>query len=285
MAELGKTVGFIGAGNMAEAMINGLIASAVCKPEQIWASDLRSARLSQLEAKYSIRTSENNTEVFKHADVVVLAVKPQHMDDVLQILSQTLPQALNGVKLVISVAAGFPIERIERHLYPPLDQDTKGLLPIVRVMPNTPALVRAGIAGMSANDFVAKTELRDAETILGAVGKVIQFEEEALHAVTAISGSGPAYIFYFVEAFVETGMKLGLRPSQALTLTLETMKGAAKLLEETKEAPAELRKKVTSKGGTTEAALSVLEQHQVKQHLKDAIRAAAERSVALGRMH
>jgi pyrroline-5-carboxylate reductase len=245
---------------------------------------LRSARLTELENRYGIQTTAENTEVFNAADVVILAVKPQHMDNVLKALSQALPQALTGVKLVISVAAGFPIEKIERHLYPPLDQDAKGLLPIVRVMPNTPALVLAGMAGLSANDFVTETELRDAKTILEAVGRVIQFEEEALHAVTAISGSGPAYIFYFVEAFVETGINLGLRPSQALTLTLETMKGAAKLLEETAEAPAELRKKVTSKGGTTEAALTVLEQHGVKEHLKEAIRAAAERSVALGQM-
>lgn len=284
MTGLDKKIGFIGAGNMAEAMINGLIASGVCDPERIWASDLRGARLTQLADAYGIHTTQSNNEVFNQSDIVILAVKPQHMDDVLQSLAQNLPQALTGVKLVISIAAGFSIERIEGHLYPPLDQDARGLLPIVRVMPNTPALVMAGIAGMSGNAFATPTERQDARTILEAVGSVIEFEEKALHAVTAISGSGPAYIFYFVEAFVETGMKLGLRPSQALTLTLETMKGAAKLLEETQEAPAELRKKVTSKGGTTEAALKVLEQHQVKKHLKDAIHAAAERSVALSRM-
>lgn len=284
MTRLEKTVGFIGAGNMAEAMINGLIASAVCRPEQIWASDLRDARLSQLEERYGIRTSTDNATVFDTAEVVILAVKPQHMDDVLAALSTTLPQTLRGVKLVMSIAAGFPIERIERHLYPPLDQETKGLLPIIRVMPNTPALVRAGMAGMSPNAFATETERREARAILEAIGKVVELEEKHLDAVTAISGSGPAYMFYFVEAFLETGIRLGLRPSEALTLTLETMRGAARLLEETQEAPAALREKVTSKGGTTEAALNVLEQHRVKAHLKAAIQAAADRSVELSRM-
>ncbi|OEU45656.1 MAG: pyrroline-5-carboxylate reductase [Desulfobacterales bacterium S7086C20] len=283
MKLLNKKVGFIGAGNMAEAMINGLIKSALCKPDQIWASDVRGARLSQLEARYGINTSEKNTKVFDSADILVLAVKPQHMDEVLDGLSKTFPQTIKGVKLIISIAAGFPITRIEERLYPTLDQDAKGLLPIVRVMPNTPALVLAGMAGMSGNSYAKESDLQDAVAILTAIGKVIQFEEKDLDAVTAISGSGPAYIFYIVESLIEAGIKLGLRPSHALTLTLETIKGSAKLLEETQEAPASLREKVTSRGGTTEAALNVLERHKVKEHLKDAIYAAAKRSEELSK--
>jgi pyrroline-5-carboxylate reductase len=281
MKRLDKKVGFIGAGNMGEAMINGLIKSALCEPGQIWASDVRVVRLRQLKDTYQIHTTEDNIAVFEQADVVVLAVKPQHMDGVLDHLSRTFPRTIKGVKLIISIAAGFPIARIERHLYQDLDESSKGLLPIVRVMPNTPALVLAGMAGMSGNPYAGASDLNQARDLLAAVGRVIEFEEKDLDAVTALSGSGPAYVFYIIEALVEAGAGLGLRPSHALRLTLETIKGSVKLLEETGEAPASLRKKVTSKGGTTEAALNVLDRHEVKGHLMDAIRAAAQRSKAL----
>jgi pyrroline-5-carboxylate reductase len=281
MKRLDKKVGFIGAGNMGEAMINGLIKSALCEPGQIWASDVRVARLRQLKDTYQIHATEDNIAVFEQADVVVLAVKPQHMDGVLGHLSRTFPRTIKGVKLIISIAAGFPIARIERHLYQGLDESSKGLLPIVRVMPNTPALVLAGMAGMSGNSYAGASDLNQARDLLAAVGRVIEFEEKDLDAVTALSGSGPAYVFYIIEALVEAGAGLGLRPSHALELTLETIKGSVKLLEETGEAPASLRKKVTSKGGTTEAALNVLDRHGVKGHLMDAIRAAAQRSKAL----
>jgi pyrroline-5-carboxylate reductase len=281
MKRLNKKVGFIGAGNMAEAMINGLIKSALCEPQDIWASDLRDARLAQLSDTYGIHTSKSNRKILEHTDVVVLAVKPQHMDGVLSDLAATFPRTIQGVTLIVSIAAGFPIKKIEEHLYSPLDQDAKGLLPIVRVMPNTPALALAGMAGMSGNAYAKASDLDDARAILEAIGQVIEFEERDLDAVTAISGSGPAYMFYFVEAFVKAGAKLGLRPSHALKLTLETMKGAAKLLEETNEPPAELRKKVTSKGGTTEAALKVMERYHVKKGLMEAVEAAARRSKEL----
>ncbi len=281
MKRLDKKVGFIGAGNMGEAMINGLIKSALCEPGQIWASDVRVARLRQLKDTYQIHATEDNIAVFEQADVVVLAVKPQHMDGVLGHLSRTFPRTIKGIKLIISIAAGFPIARIERHLYQDLDESSKGLLPIVRVMPNTPALVLAGMAGMSGNSYAGASDLNQARDLLSAVGRVIEFEEKDLDAVTALSGSGPAYVFYVIEALVEAGAGLGLRPSHALRLTLETIKGSVKLLEETGEAPASLRKKVTSKGGTTEAALNVLDRHGVKGHLMDAIRAAAQRSKVL----
>jgi pyrroline-5-carboxylate reductase len=281
MKGLDTKVGFIGAGNMGEAMINGLIKSALCEPGQIWASDVRVARLRQLKDTYQIHVTEDNIAVFEQADVVVLAVKPQHMDAVLDHLSRTFPRTIKGVKLIISIAAGFPIARIERHLYRDLDESSKGLLPIVRVMPNTPALVLAGMAAMSGNPYAGALDLNQARDLLAAVGRVIEFEEKDLDAVTALSGSGPAYVFYIIEALVEAGAGLGLRPSHALELTLETIKGSVKLLEETGEAPASLRKKVTSKGGTTEAALNVLDRHGVKGHLMDAIRAAAQRSKAL----
>ncbi|MDY6837999.1 MAG: pyrroline-5-carboxylate reductase [Thermodesulfobacteriota bacterium] len=278
MKKLGKKVGFIGAGNMGEAMINGLIKSALCEARQVWASDVRDARLRQLAGTYNINTTEDNIEVFDKVDILVLAVKPQQMDDVLDGLARALPQAVQGVKLIVSIAAGIPIKRIEERLYPPLDQNAKGLLPIIRVMPNTPALVLAGMAGMSGNSYAKDADLNDARAILEAIGTVIEFDEKDLDAVTALSGSGPAYVFYVIEALVEAGAGLGLRPSHALRLTLETMKGAVRLLEETAETPASLRKKVTSRGGTTEAALQVLDSHGTKGHIMEAIGAAARRS-------
>jgi pyrroline-5-carboxylate reductase len=281
MAPLDKSIGFIGAGNMAEAMINGLVTSSLCRPDRIWASDLREARLSQLEKQYGIHTTTDNRTVFQQSDILVLAVKPQHMDQVLEEIAKTLPGSLTGVKMIISIAAGIPIRKIEGHLYPPMDQDAKGLLPIVRVMPNTPALVRAGISGMTGNAYVKETDMQDARAVLEAVGEVILFEEKDLDAVTAMSGSGPAYVFYFIEAFTEVGTRLGLRPSHALRLTLETFKGAVKLLEETAEAPSSLRTKVTSRGGTTEAALAVMEKHDIKGRLMEAVEAAARRSKQL----
>ena len=281
MTRLSKKVGFIGAGNMAEAMIHGLIKSALCEPGQIWASDIRVARLRQLKDTYQIHGTEDNTDVFEKGDVVVLAVKPQHMDEILDHLSRTFPRTIKGVKVIISIAAGFPIARIEKHLYQNLDESFKGLLPIVRVMPNTPALVLAGMAGMSGNAYVGESDLNVARAILTAIGRVIEFEEKDLDTVTALSGSGPAYVFYVIEALVEAGAGLGLRPSHALRLTLETIKGSVKLLEETGEAAASLRKKVTSRGGTTEAALHVLDRQGVKGYFMDAVQAAAERSKAM----
>ncbi|MEE9403090.1 MAG: pyrroline-5-carboxylate reductase [Desulfobacteria bacterium] len=283
MKRLNKKIGFIGAGNMGEAMINGLIKSGLCEPAEIWASDVREARLRQLKDTYKINITQENTEILDEADIVILAVKPQDMDGVLQGIASTFPHTIKGVKLLISIAAGFPIKRIEGPLYTSLDENSKGLLPIVRVMPNTPALVLAGMAGMSGNQYARESDLSQARAILEAIGKVIEVKEEDLDAITALSGSGPAYIFYVIESLVEAGTGLGLRPSHALSLTLETIKGSVRLLEETDEAAASLRKKVTSKGGTTEAALNVLERHKVKTHLIDAIRAAARRSEELSK--
>jgi pyrroline-5-carboxylate reductase len=278
MTKLNKKVGFLGAGNMGEAMINGLIKSGLCEPRDIWAGDVREARLRFLAETYGIHTTMSNDEVFDQGDIIILAVKPQQMDEVLAGITGTFPHTIKGVKLIISIAAGIPIKKIEEHLYDPLDETSKGLLPIVRVMPNTPALVLSGMAGMTGNKYAKESDRRDARLVLEAIGKVIELEELDLDTVTAVSGSGPAYVFYVIEAMVEAGSELGLRPSHALELTLETMKGAVRLMEETGEAAASLRKKVTSKGGTTEAALNVLDGQNVKEHFMDAVRAAARRS-------
>ncbi|MBW1895844.1 MAG: pyrroline-5-carboxylate reductase [Deltaproteobacteria bacterium] len=283
MTKLDKRIGFIGGGNMGEAMVNGLIKSSLCEPEAIWVSDVREARLRFLKENYGIHTTTENEAVFDQVDIIILAVKPQQMDEVLEGLASGFPRSIKGVKLVISIAAGIPIKSIEKHLYEPLDDTTKGLLPIVRVMPNTPALVLAGMAAMSGNQYVKERDMSHARLILEAIGKVIEVEEADLDAVTAVSGSGPAYICYVIESIVEAGSGLGLRPSHALQLTLEMIKGSVQLVEETGEAAASLRKKVTSKGGTTEAAFKVLDGKNVKETFISAVQAAARRSRELAK--
>jgi pyrroline-5-carboxylate reductase len=186
-------------------------------------------------------------------------------------------------KLFISIAAGIPIRKMEALLYAPLDEGMRKKLPIIRVMPNTPALVLAGMSGMSANANATPEDLETTRTILGALGKVMEFKEADLDAVTALSGSGPAYVFYFIESMIAGGLAAGLEPDASETLTLQTLEGALKLLRERKEPPEDLRRKVTSPGGTTEAALKVMESHQVKQNIVAAIVAAARRSQELSR--
>jgi pyrroline-5-carboxylate reductase len=184
-------------------------------------------------------------------------------------------------KLVISIAAGFPIRKMEEILYPPLDAESVRNLPIIRVMPNTPALVLSAVSGMSPNRFVTEEDARAARTLLQAVGDVIEFEEEALDAVTALSGSGPAYVFYLVESMTEAGIQMGLEPGAAALLAAATLRGSAKLLEASGESPEELRRRVTSPGGTTAAAIDVFEKRGLKPIIIAAIASANRRAQEL----
>jgi pyrroline-5-carboxylate reductase len=283
MAKLNKTIGFIGAGNMAEAIINGLLQSGVSRPEHLVASDVSASRCAYMAEKYGVQIGEDNISIFNRCEVIVLAVKPQHMNEVLEGLAKASNYGVMERKIVVSIAAGVPLQRLERYLYAPIDEKVRSKLPIVRVMPNTPALVQAGMAGMAGNRYAKKEDLKTVRAVLEAIGKVIEFDEAGLDAVTALSGSGPAYIFYFVESLVAAGTSLGLTESDSLTLTLETIKGAVKLMEETGEPADLLRKKVTSPGGTTEAAFKVLEGNSVKEIIVEALQAAANRSVELSK--
>ncbi len=283
MAKLNKTIGFIGAGNMAEAIINGLLQSGVSRPEHLVASDVSASRCAYMAERYGIQIGEDNISVFNRCEVIVLAVKPQHMNEVLEGIAKDSNYAVTERKVVVSIAAGVPLQRIERYLYASMDEKERSKLPIVRVMPNTPALVQAGMAGMAGNRYAKKEDLKAVRTVLEAIGKVIEFDEASLDAVTALSGSGPAYIFYLVESLVAAGKSLGLTESDSLTLTLETIKGAVKLMEETREPAELLRKKVTSPGGTTEAAFKVLEGNRVKEIIVEALQAAANRSRELSK--
>lgn len=283
MPELNSYIGFIGAGNMAEAIINGLLKSGVSRPEHLVASDVSASRCAYMAEKYGVQIGENNISVFNRCEIIVLAVKPQHMNEVLEGIARDSNYAVTERKVVVSIAAGVPLPRIERYLYASIDEKVRSQLPIVRVMPNTPALVQAGMAGMAGNRYAKKEDLKTVRAVLEAIGRVIEFDEAGLDAVTALSGSGPAYIFYFVESLVAAGTSLGLTESDSLTLTLETIKGAVKLMEETGEPADLLRKKVTSPGGTTEAAFKVLEGNSVKEIIVKALQAAAHRSVELSK--
>lgn len=283
MAELTQKIGFIGGGNMAEAIVGALIRAGISTPAQLLAADVSPDRQAYLKSTYGIKAVADNSVIFRDCDVVVLAVKPQVIDDILSQLAGLLAEntPVDSKKLIISIAAGIPIQKIENHLYAATDAATAARLPIVRVMPNTPALVGAGMSGISFNRHVSAGDKTVAMTILAATGKVMEVNEAALNAVTAVSGSGPAYVFYLVEAMIEAGVSLGLTETEASTLTLETVKGAMQLIEERQESPQELRRKVTSPGGTTEAAITVLDNENVKEHIIAALTAACKRAHAL----
>ncbi len=267
------SIGFIGGGNMAEAIIKGVISSKVYPPENIIASDIKPERLDFLKKQYRIRTAADNAELARRVDVLVLSVKPQNMADALN----SLKSSVNPDTLVISIAAGIKTEMISSAL---------GNVGVVRVMPNTPALIGQGAAALYATDR-AKPVLRKAQRIFEAVGVVVFVEDEGLiDAVTAVSGSGPAYFFLLMEEMIKTAVELGLSDDVAKKLVLQTAKGAALLAAERDkdgETPAILRKKVTSPGGTTEAAIKVFEQGRISELISKALTAARDRGSELAK--
>lgn len=282
MSKLNLKIGFIGAGNMGEAIVGALIRSDIFNPAMILIGDILEERLKTLNNAYGVQTTKDNADLFKKCDIVILAVKPQQMDQVLlKIAGQNNGKTIQKRKIIVSIAAGVSIQKIEDLLYPSLDEVTRKNMPIIRVMPNTPAIVLAGISGMSGNKHASIKDMEVARTIFEAMGKVIEFDEKDLDAVTSLSGAGPAYVFYLIESMIDAGIELGLDPNDASTLTIETVKGAIKLAEGQNESPECLRRKVTSPGGTTEAAFSVLESNRVKQNIIDAIKAGFLRSKEL----
>jgi pyrroline-5-carboxylate reductase len=279
-----KKIGFIGAGNMGEAFAGALIRTEMVSKTMICMSDVSTDRLDMMSRTYGIHVTSDNFALFSDCDIAVLSVKPQQMTPVLSEIARHKDYTVTDRKLVISIAAGFPIRKIENILYPPLNERQRKKLPVIRVMPNTPALVLSGMSGMSPNRHSDAEDIGITRTLLEAMGKVIEFEEEKLDAVTALSGSGPAYIFYMIEAMTEAGIQAGLGPDNSAIMTLATMEGAIRLMKERNESPEILRRKVTSPGGTTEAALKVMENNKFKQCIIDAVAAAARRSKELSAM-
>ncbi len=260
---------FIGGGNMAAAIIGGLVGQG--RPAStLQAVDVLPEARARLERQFGIRTSADAAAAAAGADCIVLAVKPQQMREV----AAALAPALKG-QLVISIAAGIRGSDLARWL--------GGHAAIVRAMPNTPALVAAGITGLHALPGVSARQRGDAESVLAAVGGTFWVDEEsALDAVTAVSGSGPAYVFYFIEALEQAGLELGLPAEIARQSALETFAGAVKLAGTGDADPATLRARVTSKGGTTERAIGALDAAGVRAAFVRAVRAAAERSAEMG---
>lgn len=284
MPELQQKIGFIGAGNMGQAMVGALIKSGCSVPSNIFVSDIQKDQTEGLKKTYGITVSSSNPEIVQACDVIVLAVKPQSIEQMLSDLSSDYDfNSSSQKKIFISIAAGTQIKKIETYLYASLDIDKRRKFPILRVMPNTPALVLEGMSGVCANEHATPEDMQVAKIILSAMGQVFECQEKDMDAVTAMSGSGPAYCFYLVEAMINAGIKLGIDKKNAGKLTIATLKGALILLENQNESAEDLRKKITSPGGTTEAAINVLESNSVKQHIENAIIAAAKRSRELSK--
>ena len=270
-ARLDKTIGFLGAGNMAEALIRGLIQGNVLGPERILASAPRTERLDELKRLYQITTSTDNVEVARQSDILVLSVKPQ----ILEKLMREVATSLAPHTLIISVAAGIDTHAIESHLL-------RGAR-VVRAMPNTPALVRAGATAISRGLHATDADLAEARTIFDAVGITVTLDESQLDAVTGLSGSGPAYIFLILEALADAGVKVGLSRRNAQRLAAQTVMGSAKLLLDTDEHPGKLKDMVTSPGGTAIAGLHTLEEGGLRTTLINAVETATKRARELGR--
>ena len=261
-------IGFIGGGNMASALIGGLL-KLVDQPQQIHVVDLNPSGLQKLQQQFGVSTSEVMDQRLRELDVIVFAVKPQNMREVVQNFSPFLTQ-----QLLLSVAAGIRASDISRWL--------GGYELIARAMPNTPAMLGLGMSGLYGLEALSAEQRQHTDTIMQAVGKTVWVENEAMiDAVTAVSGSGPAYFFYLLEAMEDAAVALGLSPSQGQVLAIEALQGAAGLARASEAPSATLRKEVTSKGGTTEAAMHVLEKLGAKDIFIRAIKAAAWQSKVL----
>ncbi len=274
---INKKIGFIGAGNMAYSLIGGLTSTGVAG-ENIWVSDPNAEQTAQLTEQFKLNIAQNNSELVKATDVVVLAVKPQQLSAVCQEISE---QAQAQTPLFISIAAGVLCQDIERWLGSQSGKEPA----LVRCMPNTPALVQSGATALFANSQVSDEQRILAESILRAVGLTLWLEqEEAMHAVTALSGSGPAYIFLVIEALEKAGIQLGLDKKTAHLLALQTAFGASKMALESEDSAEVLRTKVTSPGGTTERAIGILQDGQLEALFLKALQGAQTRSRELAEM-
>ncbi len=260
------TIGLIGAGNMAEALIRGLLGRGLVGPDRLWVTNrVNTARLAALAARYGVRTTREKAAVTSASSVLILAVKPKDM-----------PRALTELRglvhprhLAVSVAAGVPLAALEAAL--------PGV-PVIRAMPNTSAAVQESATVLAAGAGAGEAHVTTAARIFRAVGDVAVVDENLLDVVTALSGSGPAYVYHLIEAMIHAGSALGLDGELARRLAVQTLVGAARMLEQTREDPGDLRRRVTSPGGTTMAALQALEARGFADSIREAVDRAARRS-------
>jgi pyrroline-5-carboxylate reductase len=262
-----KKIGFVGAGNMAGALLKGMLQAGQLKPDDVWASDPVDAQLRRMKRLHKIETTRDNRALVRQSQTILLAVKPQAMAGLLdEIRPEVTPR-----KLFVSIAAGFPLRRLEAGL--------GGQARVVRVMPNTPVLVGRGISVAVAGAKATPADLKQTLKLFKAVGEAVSITgEDLLDAVTALSGSGPAFVYMFAEALIEGGVRGGLPQSLAAQLAHATVGGAAAMLAESGLSSRELRDMVTSPGGTTLAGLATLESHHVRDALIAAVEAATRRA-------
>ncbi|HXE55366.1 MAG TPA: pyrroline-5-carboxylate reductase [Tepidisphaeraceae bacterium] len=263
-------LGILGAGNMAEAIAGGVVRGGLLKPDQILAADVSGDRRKIFSERLGISTTEDNRQVASQAKTILLSVKPQHMKQVLE----GIRDVLRADALIISIAAGISTRFIETHV--------GGSRRVIRTMPNTPMLIGEGMVAMARGQHATEDDSRRARALFETAAAVIDVSEDQLDAVTAVSGSGPAYIFYLVEQMIRAGTELDLSPEHARQLAIKTALGAARMLASSDDSPQELRRKVTSPGGTTQAAISYMEQHEFASTVVEALKAAATRSRELG---
>lgn len=263
-------IGFIGAGNMATALIKGLVQSGVYDREHLMAADRDEQALKRVSESFGIRCLSSNLRLTEESAMIILAVKPQNMREVLE----EIKDGIGDHHLLISIAAGIPLRMIR--------QVTCRDIPLIRVMPNTPALVQKGVSALAAGELATEEQMAEARKIFGAVGETVVVEESMMDAVTALSGSGPGYVFRMMECMVEAGQAVGLERETCLSLVVQTFLGAAHLAKASDEPLSRLREMVTSPGGTTAAGLAVFERMGLRETVLKAIDAACTRSVELG---
>lgn len=267
----GKKIGFIGSGNMGEALISGLVLSRAAKPENIICSDISEDILDAIKNKYAIQTTTNNTEVAEKSDIVVYSTKPQ----ILGMVLKETTNALDTTKLIISIAAGVPLAAIAAGLHKDLR--------LIRVMPNICAFVNESATAIAAGEYATRDDIALATAIFDSVGKSVFIQENILmDAFTGLSGSGPAYIFIIIDAMADAGVKMGLSRKDSLFLSTQTVLGAAKLLLESGAHPGQLKDRVASPGGTAIAGIHTLEQGGLRTTLINAVESATKRSKELG---
>jgi pyrroline-5-carboxylate reductase len=266
----GKKVGIIGGGKMGEVLLNGLVSQGLVEAGAIVVSDAVAGRLTELKKAYGVQVTADNKKAVRHGDIIILAVKPQNMAEVLEDIAGVAGKD----KLIVSIAAGIPTGFIEARL----GTECR----VIRVMPNTPALIGEGAAALASGKKATARDLDAARQIFDAVGITVIVKEDLMDAVTGLSGSGPAYGFVIIEALADAGVRMGLARDIALKLSAQTILGAARLCLESGKHPAELKDMVTSPGGTTIAGLKALEDGRIRATLMAAVEAATLRSKELG---
>jgi pyrroline-5-carboxylate reductase len=264
-------IAFLGAGNMAEALVAGIVKAKLSAPEFLLATDISPSRLELLKDRYHIQVGAQNLDAVLWADVIILCVKPQAVNEVLTEIQASLSEK----QLVISLAAGVPIKGIQEKI--------GQTIPLVRAMPNTPAVIQEGVTALAGCKGLSLEQLKVAQGLFESVGKVVVVDESLMDAVTGLSGSGPAYVYLAIEALIDGGVRVGLPRNIAHILAVQTVLGAAKMVRETGEHPALLKDRVTSPGGTTIAGLQRLEEGGLRATLIEAVEAATHRSSELGK--